>query len=151
MLNIIIGSDHAGYSIKNSIIDKYFISSDDITYNIIDIGPFNENKCDYPDIAHKLCKQLLLHENEGNKVFGILICGTGIGMSITANKHKGIRCALCHNEYTAEMARLHNNANVLGLGVRVLNEEQILKIVNKFINTVFEGGRHETRVNKIEL
>ena len=151
MLNIIIGSDHAGFDVKELLIDKYFMSNDKVIYNIIDVGPFNKNRCDYPDIAHKLCEQLLSYEKKDLKVFGILICGTGIGMSITANKHKGIRCALCHNEYTAEMTRLHNNANVLGLGARVLNEEQILKIVNKFINTEFEGGRHDERVNKIEL
>tara|TARA_B100001057_G_C22596777_1_gene851161 strand:- start:357 stop:806 length:450 start_codon:yes stop_codon:yes gene_type:complete len=149
MVNILIGSDHAGYDIKTKIIQH--LNNNFTIENLIDIGPFNDDRCDYPDIAHTLCNKLIEYKEQDMKYIGILICGTGIGMSITANKHKDIRCALCHNEYTAEMTRLHNNSNVLALGSRVLDEDMIMNIVNKFINTDFEGGRHLNRVNKIEI
>lgn len=149
MVNILIGSDHAGYNIKTKII--LYLNNKSTVENLIDIGPFNDDRCDYPDIAHSLCDKLIEYKEQDIKYIGILICGTGIGMSITANKHNGIRCALCNNEYTAEMTRLHNNSNVLALGSRVLDENIIIDIINKFISTEFEKGRHLNRINKIEI
>ncbi|MBN1502422.1 ribose 5-phosphate isomerase B [Candidatus Woesearchaeota archaeon] len=137
---IYLGSDHGGFKLKESI--KSFLDNKNIKYE--DMGTHNEESCDYPDIAKIVANQVA----EKNAL-GILVCGTGIGMSIAANKIKGIRAALCHNEYTAEMARKHNDANILCLGGRVLQKDIALKIVDIFINTEFDGGRHKRRVDKI--
>ena len=139
-MNILIGSDHAGYLLKEKI-KEYLIKHN--SYTITDVGCFNTNKCDYPIIADKLCTKLILYD------VGILVCGTGIGMSIKANRYKYIRCALCHNVETAELGRKHNNANVLALGARILNNDEALKIVYVFLNTEFEGGRHINRINML--
>ncbi|RMH66641.1 MAG: ribose 5-phosphate isomerase B [Calditrichaeota bacterium] len=136
-----IGSDHAGFVMKEAIIK--FLEEKKIEF--IDYGTFKEESVNYPDYALKVSKAV----TDGDVDYGILICGTGIGMSITANKVKGIRAALCHNEETARMSRLHNNANVLCLGGRVLEESLALKMVELWLNTSFEGGRHENRIKLI--
>ena len=139
---IIIGSDHGGYKLKKHLIDymntKY-------PHNIIDIGCFDENSVDYPDIAHNLSNLLKDQPNE----LGILICGTGIGISIVANRYNHIRCALCNDIEMAEMSRKHNNANCLAMGGRKITNEMGVSIVNTFLETNFDGGRHLTRINKI--
>jgi ribose 5-phosphate isomerase B len=136
-MNIIIGSDHAGFELKEKI--KIFFKNN---YNFTDVGCYNDTRCDYPDIAKLLCKKI----TDSN--FGILVCGTGIGMTICANRFPHIRCALCHNSTTAEMARKHNNANVLSLGARILDEESVYSIIKVFLENTFEGGRHQNRINK---
>ena len=138
-----IATDHAGYAIKEKV--KEIVTA--MGHQITDLGPDSADRVDYPDFAHKLAEAVLADEGS----FGILICGTGIGMSLAANKHHGIRAALCHDAYTAEMARAHNNANVLCFGERVVGlgvAESILKAWNE---TSFEGGRHANRVAKIEI
>jgi len=140
-MNIFIGADHGGYNLKESLVD--YMSKQEIKFE--DLGTFSEESIDYPDIAVKVAEAVLSVKDS----LGVLLCGTGIGVSITANKIRGIRAALCHNEYTAEMARMHNNANILCLGGRVLDEETAIDILNTFIGTEFEGGRHERRVCKI--
>jgi len=137
-----IATDHAGVAIKESV--KKMV--EDLGHEIIDLGPFSTDRVDYPDYAHKLATTVL--EDSGS--FGILICGTGIGMSLAANKHHGIRAALCHDTYTAEMARAHNDANVLCFGERVVGIGVIESILKAWSATQFEGGRHTDRVAKIE-
>ena len=141
-LKIAIGNDHAGVEFKNKLIQKLRSKG----YEIMNVGTDTLDSVDYPDIAKKVSGKVL----DGEVNFGILICGTGIGISIAANKIKGIRAALCHNEYTAKLARLHNDANIIALGARVLGEDLGLACVETFINTEFEGGRHARRVGKIE-
>jgi len=138
---IIIGSDHAGFVMKE-IIKEYLIGLD---YTVEDVGAFSEDSVDYPDFAKKVAKKV---QNSDN--YGILICGTGIGMSMTANRFKNVRCALCHDAYTAEFARKHNNANILAFGGRTTGVEIAKQMVYIFLNTSFEGGRHQRRVNKID-
>jgi len=138
---IIIGSDHAGYSLKEHIIS----SLSDKGFIIIDIGTHSKQSCDYPVFASKLCEGL----NKGTADLGILCCGTGIGMSIAANKIKGIRAAACSDIYSAKYTRLHNDANVLCLGARVIGEGLADELVNIFISTEFEGGKHKRRVDMI--
>jgi ribose 5-phosphate isomerase B len=141
-MKIIIGSDHAGYSIKEML--KTFLISHG--HDVEDMGPSNEDSCDYPDFAVSVAASVLSRrENRG-----ILVCGTGIGMCITANKCKGIRAALCHNIETARMSRAHNNANILCLGARVLNVDRIREIVMAWLETPFEEGRHARRLEKIQ-
>ena len=142
-MKIIIGSDHAGYDLKEACKD-HLEGLKDCT--VKDIGVFNRDSADYPGVAHELATAVAGGEYE----FGILICGTGLGMSITANRHKGIRAALCHNLYTARMSRLHNNANILAMGGRVIGEGLALEMVDLFLNTSFEGGRHHKRVDQID-
>ncbi len=137
-----IATDHAGVVIKDSV--KKMV--EDLGHEIIDLGPHSTDRVDYPDYAHKLATAVL--EDTGS--FGILICGTGIGMSLAANKHHGIRAALCHDAYTAEMARAHNDANVLCFGERVVGIGVIESILKAWDSTDFEGGRHANRVAKIE-
>ena len=138
---IVIGSDHGGYELKNHII-KY-LEDNNIQYN--DIGCYSEESVDYPDIAQKLCAEI----TAGNAERGILICGTGIGISIAANKIDGIRAAVCSDEYSARMCRRHNNANVLCMGGRVVGSELALSITDVYLNEKFEGGRHQKRIDKI--
>ncbi len=137
-----IATDHAAYRIKSSVIEML----QNLECEVVDLGPDNSDRVDYPDYAHKLCKELL--RDAGS--FGILICGTGIGMSLAANKHEGIRAALCHDAYTAQMAREHNDANVLCFGERVVGLGVIESIIDTFVKSDFEGGRHTQRVRKIE-
>lgn len=137
---IAIGSDHAGYASKEKL-KEYF--ENNITYK--DFGTESEESCDYPLIAERVAK--LVANGECEK--GILICGSGIGMSIVANKVKGVRAALCGNVELAKLSRMHNNANVLCLGARMTDFEEIKKIIKIFLETSFEGGRHQKRVDQI--
>ena len=137
-----IGSDHAGVDFK-AFVKELFEKKG---HEVVDMGPQTKDRVDYPDFAAKVCEQVL--SNEGSK--GILICGSGIGMSMAANKFDGIRAALCHNEYSAKMAREHNDANVLCLGERVSGLGMVEAIVDAWDSNSFEGGRHEGRVAKID-
>ena len=136
---IVIGCDHGGFELKQTIIG--YLTS--IGEGVTDCGTYNTDSVDYPDIAEKTCKRFL----DGGYDFGILICGTGIGISMAANKIDGIRCALCGTEYAAEMTKRHNNANFLALGGRVTGPELAISIVKAYMNAEFEGGRHKTRVD----
>ncbi len=140
-MKIAIGSDHAGFPLKERI--KRFLV--DKGHEVIDFGTTSQNSTHYPLFA----KEVSLAVQRGEAERGILVCGTGIGMSITANKFKGVRAALCFNEYMARMSRLHNDANVLCLGDRVLGEDLALSIVEVWLETPFEGGRHAKRVELI--
>ena len=139
-MKISIGSDHAGYILKDFIVDYLKQNQHTIT----DFGCNSAQSVDYPDYAHKVCVDFI-HKKSN---YGILICGTGIGMSMAANKVAGVRAALCKDVYSAEMTRKHNNANILCLGARNTDPNIITEIVDTFLNTDFEGGRHETRVKK---
>lgn len=138
-----IANDHAGYTLKNHIKDYLFYEK----HNVIDLGSFNENRVDYPDFAQKCANKVSID----TKSLGVLICGSGIGMSISANRIKGVRAALCHNENFAKLSKAHNNANILCLGARFTTLDEAIKILNMFITTEFESNRHQTRLNKIEL
>ena len=138
---ICIGSDHGGYSLKEHL-RKYLESKE---YEIIDLGCNSDESCDYPDYAEKVAKEVLKR-----KCLGILICGTGIGMSIAANKFKGIYAALVYDEYTAKMAKQHNNANIVTLGARTITQKAGETILDAFLNAEYEGERHERRLNKIK-
>ena len=135
--------DHAGFEYKEKL-KKYLLSKGN---DINDYGCYSLESVDYPDFAHKLAKSIEKNEND----LGIQFCGTGNGINMSANKHQGIRAALCWNTHIAEQARLHNNANTLTIPARQLEWEEVEKIVDIFLNTDFEGGRHETRVNKINI
>jgi len=139
---IVIASDHAGVAFKRELIAVLESRREEFT----DLGPLDERSVDYPDFAHLVVGKLL----DGTADVGILVCGTVIGMSMTANRYPGIRAALCHDAYTAEMARRHNDANVLCLGSRAIGAGVAVQIVEVFLNTRFEGGRHQRRVGKIE-
>ncbi|MCL4524073.1 MAG: ribose 5-phosphate isomerase B [Acidobacteria bacterium] len=138
---IAIGADHAGFHAKELI--KKFLAAQG--YDVEDVGTASEESVDYPDFARRVAEGVAA----GRAQLGILTCGTGIGMSMTANKVPGVRAALAHDIMTAHMAREHNDANVLTLGARVVPEEQIIAIVREFLNTSFAGGRHQRRVDKI--
>lgn len=138
---ISIGCDHGGFQLKNVIIEH--LSS--LGYEYKDCGSFNETSIDYPDIAKLVCEDV----QSGNAKFGILVCGTGLGMNMCANKYSGIRAAQCSDTFSAKMTRQHNNANVLTLGGRVIGPELAKEIVNEFLTNEFLGGRHEIRVNKM--
>lgn len=140
---IAIAGDHAGYALKEKI--KEFLAAQGYT-QVKDFGTHSEESVDYPDFVHPLALAVKNHESD----FGIIICGSGNGVNITANKHAGIRSALCWEREVAELARGHNNANVCALPARFISEEVAKEIVFAFITTEFEGGRHERRVNKIE-
>ncbi|KAL0233393.1 hypothetical protein PCE1_001909 [Barthelona sp. PCE] len=142
-MKVVIGSDHGGYDMKMAIMEKIqTINNEPIEW--VDEGTHNGASIHYPEIAEKVAKNVL--ENE---CLGIVVCGTGIGISIAANKVNGIRCALCHNEYCAKMARNHNNANIMALGGRVLGLEVAFACVRTYLTEQFEGGRHATRVGLI--
>ncbi|PAF53147.1 ribose 5-phosphate isomerase B [Helicobacter sp. 13S00482-2] len=138
----ILGSDHAGLGLGDFV--KHYLES--INVGVIDYLPKDNNRVDYPDFAKKVCKEVL--ENKGS--MGILICGTGLGMSIAANRYKGIRATLCLDGYMAKMARAHNDANVLCLAERISGIGEVESILEAFIYTPFEGGRHTQRISKIE-
>jgi len=142
-MNIIIGSDHAGFDLKEKI--RTFLSERK-EFFVEDAGVFNREPVDYPVIAHHVAKNI----SEGKFERGILICGSGIGMSIVANKHRNVRAALCHNLYTVKFSRKHNDANILALGGRVLGDGLAFEMVDLFLHTNFEGGRHKRRLDKIE-
>lgn len=138
---IVIGCDHGGLSLKGHIIDHLAARGFDVT----DVGTYSADSCNYPDIADVLCKKIQSGEFE----HGILVCGTGIGMSIAANKHKGIRAAACENTFSARMTRMHNDSNVLCLGERVIGAGLACDMVDLFVDTEFEGGRHAVRVEML--
>jgi len=142
VMKISIASDHAGYKYKQIII-KYLIEKG---FVIIDHGTFSSDSVDYPDFIKLAAKDVSEHTSD----LGIGVCGSGIGVSIVANKFKDVRAALVVDEEMAELSRRHNNANFLALGERLLNEKNIYKILDIWLNTEFEGGRHERRVKKIE-
>lgn len=136
-----IGCDHGGFELKNRI--KKHLEEKGIAYK--DFGTFDETSCDYPDIAKDVCDSIVKGESDK----GILVCGTGIGMSIAANKIKGIRAAHLTDVYSAKMTKMHNNANVICLGGRVTGEELAFMIVDMWLETEFAGGRHQKRIDKI--
>ncbi|SHM68008.1 ribose 5-phosphate isomerase B [Caldanaerovirga acetigignens] len=140
-MKIAVASDHGGFGLKEEIIK--FLEEKGIEYE--DMGTFSEEPVDYPDIAFKLAEAVARGEYDR----GILICGTGIGVTIAANKVKGIRAALCHDVYSAKMSRLHNNANVLTMGGRVIGPGLAKAIVEEWLKAEFEGGRHKRRIDKI--
>ena len=141
MKKIFIASDHAGYKLKESI--KISLDKKKIKYS--DLGPEDDVKVDYPDYAHKVAKKVKTSKNN----VGILVCGSGIGMNITANRHKNIRAAQCFNLKSTKLSRLHNDANIITLGSRLLTKKNALSCVGIFLNTKFEGGRHLKRIKKI--
>jgi ribose 5-phosphate isomerase B len=140
-MNFALGSDHAGYDLKEKIKD--ILKEKNIGFE--DFGPFSEDSVDYPDYGHKVGNAVQNQENS----MGIAICGSGNGINMTVNKYKNVRSALCWTTEICELARQHNNANVLAIPARFISEDLALQIVETFINTKFEGGRHERRVNKI--
>ncbi|AXY24894.1 ribose 5-phosphate isomerase B [Suicoccus acidiformans] len=141
-MQIAIASDHGGFELKHTIIDHLQNQG----YDIVDYGPNSNESVDYPDYSKKVTASITNNESQ----LGILICGTGVGMSITANKVKGIRASLVSDVYTAKVTREHNNSNVLCLGARVIGDSLALLIVDTWLQAEFEGGRHAVRVDKIE-
>ncbi|RZO49807.1 MAG: ribose 5-phosphate isomerase B [Candidatus Pelagibacterales bacterium] len=141
MKMVILASDHAGFKLKE-IIKKFLIKKRN---KVLDLGTKNTKSVDYPDYAHLLSKKMKKSTNK----LGILICGSGTGMAMTANKHRNIRAALCYNIRTTKLSRKHNNANVMTLGARLINKNIALKCVNTFLNTDFDFGRHLKRIKKI--
>jgi ribose 5-phosphate isomerase B len=140
-MRISIGCDHAGFQLKEKIID--FILS--LNHDVLDCGTLTEERCDYPDYAHLVAKDV----SDSFSDMGVLICGSGNGVSMTANKWQGVRCALCWNDEIAKLAREHNDANILSIPSRFMSEEDIFTMLSTFLNTEFEGGRHTNRVYKI--
>jgi len=138
---ICIASDHAGFNLKESIKD--FLINKNIS--IIDLGPFNDDSVDYPYYAKKLSNRVKLKKSD----IGILVCGSGTGMAMSANKIKGIRAAVCYNLRSTRLSRQHNNANIITIGSRLTKKNTAFKLISVFLKTKFEGGRHQRRVNKI--
>ena len=141
MKKIYISSDHAGYNLKENIKRKFKKK-----YIFLDLGTNNSKvSVNYPDFAHRLCKKV----SNDSKNIGILVCGSGMGMSMAANKHKKIRAAVCYSVKNTKLSRLHNNANIITLGSRLTKKDTAFKCIEAFINTKFEGGRHKKRVEEI--
>ena len=141
MKNIFISSDHAGYNLKEQIKKRFSKK-----YKFQDLGTSDsKNSVNYPDFAHSLCKKV----SKNTKNLGILVCGSGIGMCMAANRHKKIRAAVCYSVKNTKLSRLHNNANIITLGSRLTKKNTAFKCIDVFINTKFEGGRHNKRVKKI--
>jgi ribose 5-phosphate isomerase B len=138
---IFLSSDHAGFKLKELI--KTYLNKKNIKF--FDLGPQNDEQVDYPDFAHKVAKKVKTSSNH----VGILVCGSGMGMNITANRHKNIRAAQCYNLKSTKLSRLHNDANIITLGSRLLTSKNALNCLNIFLNTKFEGGRHAKRIRKI--
>ncbi len=141
-MKFFVATDHAGIDLKDATVEMLRAKG----HEVEDIGPFTKDRVDYPDYAVKVCEKVL--ENAGTQ--GILICGSGIGMSMAANRFHGIRAALCHDAYTAQMARAHNDANVLCFGERIVGLGVAESIIDAWLSSSFEGGRHCGRVEKIE-
>ena len=141
MKKIFISSDHAGFKLKEII--KNYLKNKKVKFE--DLGPKDDRSVDYPDYAHKVAKKVKLN----NSNVGILVCGSGTGMNIVANKHKNIRAAQCFNLKSTKLSRLHNDANIITLGSRLITKKNALKFVSVFLNTKFDGGRHLRRVKKI--
>jgi ribose 5-phosphate isomerase B len=138
---IFISSDHAGFHLKEQIKKKFLKK-----YNFQDLGTNSSNvSVNYPDYAHKLCEKVA----KNSKNIGILVCGSGMGMSMAANRHKKIRAAMCYSVKNTKLSRLHNNANIITLGSRLINKNIAFKCIDIFMNTKFEGGRHKKRIKKI--
>jgi len=137
---IFIASDHAGYNLKNSIILKFSKIE-----KVIDLGPSSKDSVDYPDFAKKLSRKVASKSGS----FGILVCGSGMGMSIVANKTKNIRAALCYSKKNTKLSRLHNNANIITLGERLIDKNKAFSLIKIFLSTKFEGGRHLRRIKKM--
>ena len=142
MNEILIASDHAGYNLKKILIQEL---QGKIKFD--DLGPFSEDSVDYPDYARKLSKKIDLKKD----LLGVLICGSGIGMSMVANRFKNVRAALCMNNKMSMLARQHNNANILVLGSRLISEQEAIKCLLVFLKTNYEGGRHQARLDKFNL
>ena len=142
MSKILIASDHAGYKLKKILIQEL---QGEIKFD--DLGPFSEDSVDYPDYARKLSKKIDLKKD----LLGVLICGSGIGMSMVANRFKNVRAALCMNNKMSILARQHNNANILVLGSRLISEQEAIKCLLVFLKTNYEGGRHQARLDKFNL
>jgi len=142
-MHIIIGCDHAGFDLKETC--KSHLEQNN--YRVTDVGVFSRDSSDYPVIAHKVAEGV----SRGQAPFGILVCGSGLGMSMAANRHEKVRAALCHNLFSATMSRRHNDANILALGGRITGVDLALAIMDAFLSTPFEGGRHGRRVRLIEL
>lgn len=140
-MKIAIGCDHGGVVLKSAILEYL----KDRSIEVIDYGTNGSESVDYPDFARAVAESVA--QSKADK--GILMCGTGIGISIAANKVKGIRCAVVHNEFTAQAASAHNNANILSLGGRILSPEEAVRLIDIWLNTAFEGGRHVGRLDKI--
>jgi len=138
---IFISSDHAGFKLKEII--KNYLKIKKVKFE--DLGPKDDSSVDYPDYAHKVAKKVKLNKSN----VGILVCGSGAGMNIAANKHKNIRAAQCFNLKSTKLSRLHNDANIITLGSRLITKKNALKFVSVFLNTKFDGGRHMRRVKKI--
>ncbi len=138
MIKILIASDHAGFVLKNKLIDNFRNK-----FEFTDFGTNSEESADYPDFAHKLSNEI-----STKKLSGVLICGSGVGMSMVANRYKNVRAALCFNESMAKLSRQHNDANVLVLGSRLISYEEAIKCFTMFFKTEFEGGRHQARLEK---
>jgi ribose 5-phosphate isomerase B len=138
---IFISSDHAGFKLKEII--KNYLKRNKLVF--FDFGPDSDDRVDYPDFAHKVAKKVKISKNN----VGILVCGSGMGMSIAANRHKNIRAAQCFNVKSTKLSRLHNDANIITLGSRLLTKKNALKMVGIFLKTKFEGGRHLKRIQKI--
>ena len=141
MKTIYISSDHAGFKLKENI--KNYLRNKKIKF--MDLGPINNSKVDYPDYAHKVARKVNVNKNN----VGILVCGSGTGMNIAANKHKNVRAAQCFNLKSTKLSRLHNDANIITLGSRLISKKNALKFISVFLNTKFDGGRHLKRVKKI--
>lgn len=142
MEKIVIGSDHGGFELKEKLINYY--KGKNIQF--LDEGTYSAESCDYPDIADKVAEVVL----SGKADLGILICGTGIGISIAANRHKGIRAAVLYDDFVAEMAHAHNNANVIVFGGRTMAFEDVVRRIDIFLKTKYEGGRHQKRLDKMD-
>ena len=141
MKKIFISSDHAGFKLKEII--KIYLAKKKL--NFFDLGPNSDDRVDYPLFAHKVARKVKINQNH----FGILVCGSGIGMNIVANRHKNIRAAQCFNLKSAKLSRLHNDANIITLGARLQTKKNVLNCLGVFLNTKFEGGRHLKRIKKI--
>lgn len=142
-MKITIAADHGGFTLKENL-KKYYEKQG---INLIDLGTYSEESVDYPDIAELMCKNIL----ESAADIGILICGTGIGISIAANRHKGIRAALLYSEEVARLAKQHNNANVIVFGGRTMAPEDVIKRIDAFLGSEYEGGRHGCRIGKLDI
>lgn len=143
MMKIAIAADHGGFALKQKLIEAFTPKS----YQFDDLGTYSEESVDYPDYAEKVCRALLEHKAD----LGILVCGSGIGISIAANRHKGIRAALLYSDEVAALARKHNNANIAVFGGRTMAEDDVLRRMQIFLNTEFEGGRHIRRIEKLDV
>ncbi len=141
-MRVLFASDHAGYQLKSLLLER----ARELGFEVEDLGAHGSDSVDYPDFAHVLAEKIMASD----AVRGVLVCGTGIGMAMAANRHPGVRAALCHDAFTAEMARRHNDANVLCLGGRVTGGGVALQILDLFLSTPFDGGRHAPRVAKID-